>query len=55
MAAILLVGGLQTLSLGVLGEYLWRALDETRRRPRFLIEDATSALEARVASGDLIA
>jgi glycosyltransferase involved in cell wall biosynthesis len=55
VAAILLVGGLQTLSLGVLGEYLWRALDETRRRPRFLIEDATSALEARVASGDLIA
>ena len=30
--------------LGVLGEYLWRGLDETRRRPPYVIErvfDAT--------------
>jgi len=26
------------LMIGVLGEYLWRNLDETRRRPRFIIE-----------------
>jgi hypothetical protein len=26
------------LMMAVLGEYLWRALDEARRRPRFLIE-----------------
>jgi len=24
--------------LGVLGEYIWRGLDESRRRPRYLIE-----------------
>jgi hypothetical protein len=23
---------------GVLGEYMWRNLDETRRRPRFIVE-----------------
>ena len=27
--------------LGVLGEYLWRALDEARRRPRYVVEAAT--------------
>ena len=26
------------LMLGVLGEYLWRAFDESRRRPRYIIE-----------------
>jgi dolichol-phosphate mannosyltransferase len=25
--------------LGVLGEYLWRAFDETRGRPRYIIEE----------------
>jgi len=38
MVAILVVGGLQITMLGVLGEYLWRALDEARRRPRYNVE-----------------
>lgn len=38
MVVVLLVGGIQMLMMGVLGEYLWRALDESRRRPRYLIE-----------------
>ena len=38
MVAILIIGGIQMLMMGVLGEYLWRALDETRRRPRYIIE-----------------
>ena len=29
---------MQMVMMGVLGEYLWRALDESRRRPRYLIE-----------------
>ena len=41
MAVVLVLGGLQMLMLGVLGEYLWRVLDESRRRPRFLIEEST--------------
>jgi len=27
--------------MGILGEYLWRSLDESRNRPRYLIEDFT--------------
>src|SRR4030042_6913247 len=38
MVAILVIGGIQMLMMGVLGEYLWRALDEARRAPHYLIE-----------------
>jgi glycosyltransferase involved in cell wall biosynthesis len=42
MVVVLLLGGLQMVMMGVLGEYLWRALDESRRRPRYIIEAATT-------------
>jgi polyisoprenyl-phosphate glycosyltransferase len=35
---VLLIGGLQMAMLGVIGEYLWRCLDEARSRPRYHIE-----------------
>lgn len=35
---ILFLGGAQIVMLGILGEYLWRTLDEARDRPRFLID-----------------
>jgi dolichol-phosphate mannosyltransferase len=41
MVVVLIVSGIQMLMMGVLGEYLWRALDEARRRPRYLIEATT--------------
>jgi hypothetical protein len=41
MVAVLIVGGIQMVMLGVLGEYLWRALDESRGRPRYVIESRT--------------
>ena len=34
-----LTAGVQMTMLGVLGEYLWRTLDETRGRPAFVIDD----------------
>jgi dolichol-phosphate mannosyltransferase len=43
MVVVLLLGGIQMIMMGVLGEYLWRALDEARRRPRFLVEDRIDA------------
>lgn len=39
MVVLLLVTGTQLAMLGIVGEYLWRNLDETRRRPLFLIEE----------------
>ncbi|MBL4889644.1 MAG: glycosyltransferase [Candidatus Lindowbacteria bacterium] len=38
LAAVLFVGGIQMTMLGLLGEYLWRTYDESRRRPRYVIE-----------------
>lgn len=43
MVAVLVIGGVQMLMLGVLGEYLWRALDEARARPRYVIEEMLEA------------
>ena len=37
MVVLLLVSGTQLVMLGVLGEYVWRNLDESRRRPVFLV------------------
>lgn len=39
MCAVLITSGVQLVMLGVLGEYLWRAFDETRGRPRYIIEE----------------
>jgi len=38
---ILMLGGLQLVVLGMLGEYLWRVCDEVRQRPLFLIQELT--------------
>lgn len=36
--SIWLIGGIQLLSLGVIGEYVGKIYNETKRRPRFIIE-----------------
>jgi len=41
IVVVLVIGGIQMMMLGVLGEYLWRALDESRGRPRYIIERRT--------------
>jgi dolichol-phosphate mannosyltransferase len=43
MAVVLFLGGGQMFMLGVLGEYIWRGLDEARSRPRYLIERTAGA------------
>ena len=45
MVVVLVIGGIQMLMMGVLGEYLWRALDESRHRPKYLIEATTERAE----------
>lgn len=41
MIVMLLLGGAQLLALGIIGEYLGRAYDETRRRPLYFVSKAT--------------
>ena len=44
MIVILFMGGVQMLSLGVIGEYVGRTYLETKHRPRFIIGDKTANL-----------
>lgn len=50
MVVVLVASGFQMLMMGVLGEYLWRALDESRRRPRYLIEAEVGGMTTPVAT-----
>ena len=38
MCSIWMIGGIQMVSLGVIGEYVGKIYSETKRRPRYLIE-----------------
>ncbi len=38
MVALLVISGVQLMILGIMGEYLWRNLDSTRKRPLFIID-----------------
>lgn len=39
MMAVLLIGGLIMVMLGVIGEYIWRIYDEVRKKPNYVIRD----------------
>jgi glycosyltransferase involved in cell wall biosynthesis len=44
MVVVLVLFGFQFVAMGVTGEYIWRTLDEVRKRPAFIVE--------RVIGGD---
>ena len=39
MVVMLFLGGIQLLTLGILGEYIWRGVEEARQRPLYLISE----------------
>lgn len=43
MVVILFSSGLILSMLGILGEYLWRTLDASRKRPPFIVEDVVES------------
>jgi len=40
MVVVLVFGGVQMIMLGVIGEYLWRTLEQARHRTIYHIEDS---------------
>jgi glycosyltransferase involved in cell wall biosynthesis len=54
MVAVLVVSGVQLLTTGIFGEYLWRNFEETRKRPTFIVDQVlgTDQVASREASTD---
>jgi dolichol-phosphate mannosyltransferase len=46
MIVLLVVSGIQMLMIGILGEYIWRILDESRKRPPFIVESVSKKTPA---------
>jgi hypothetical protein len=42
LAVLFGLSGVQMVALAVVGEYVWSALAEARRRPQYVVEAATS-------------
>ena len=47
LIATCFIGGIQLISLGIIGEYIGKIYMETNRRPRFIIEERTYAEEEK--------
>ena len=41
MVVVLVMGGVQMMMLGILGEYLWRTLEAARHRPIYFLEETS--------------
>ena len=53
LVVVLFLGGIQLMSLGVMGEYLGRMFDETKRRPLYLIATYEPAHEMINAASEM--
>ena len=43
LGAVCIIGGIQTIVIGILGEYVWRILDQSRHRPMYILEKEDAA------------
>ena len=55
MLAVLVLGGVQLVMIGVLGEYLWRILEEARARPLYIVERTIGFKAAEPQRGSVAA
>ncbi|TMJ93598.1 MAG: hypothetical protein E6G67_11915 [Actinobacteria bacterium] len=39
---VLVAAGAQLIVIGIIGEYLWRVLEESRNRPAFIVDTAVN-------------
>ena len=49
--SIWMIGGIQLLSLGVIGEYIGKIYSETKKRPRFIIKDTLIDIDGEKLNG----
>jgi dolichol-phosphate mannosyltransferase len=54
MTAVLFLGGAQLVTLGVLGEYLWRISEESKSRPLYLVRERINPAGALERESDTI-
>lgn len=46
IVVVLVLGGVQMMMLGILGEYLWRTLEAARHRPIYFLEESSESDQA---------
>jgi dolichol-phosphate mannosyltransferase len=49
---MLFLGGIQLMAMGLLGAYVGRTYDETKRRPKFIVDESLGFARPAVAPGD---
>jgi dolichol-phosphate mannosyltransferase len=56
MVVVLVMGGTQMLMLGIIGEYIWRTLAQSRNRPLYVVDriyDASGAIDGILDEGEI--